>query len=121
MVSANYSIRWLAADGGPCNACTGKTGQGVLGVVEIEGAEHAPLCDNCLMDLAPDLAIVMVAVQVLREIGEMAQDRVPPDTIAMFLTFATATDRACQWPRRIHFLRDLGEVSVEDVLEDRSN
>lgn len=121
MDSAKYSVRWFAEEAGPCQACTGKTGRGVLGAVEIEGGEPAPLCDNCCMELAPDLAIVVVAVQVLREVGEMARVRVTSDTVAAFLAFAKSTDRACGWPRRIHFLRDIFEVSVEDVLEDGAN
>ncbi len=120
MLSANYAIRWFGDEAGPCKACTGKTGQGVLGTIELED-EIWPACDNCLMELAPDLAIVVVAVQALREIGEMAQSRVPAHTLAQFLTFATATNRACAWPLRIRFLSALAEVSIDDVLEEKEN
>jgi hypothetical protein len=120
MHSANYVLTWFADEAGPCKACTGQTGRGILGAVEIE-QEVWPLCDNCLMELAPNLAIAMIAVQVVRELGALARDRVPPDAIVVFLTFATLADRACDWPRRMCFLRDLEEVEVEDELEDGAN
>ena len=111
------SIEWLETDPGPCAVCSGHVGWGPVGFRREQGEERekpaGPVCDSCLLNLSPDLGMLLLFANAARELAsDLPEDFLVADRQRIALmTFAKIYDLVAQWPRRpyafMSFLKDL--------------
>ena len=100
-VPTTFSIEWVAKNPGPCSLCTAKSiGRGPIGWLKGSG----PVCDGCMLARAWGLGSILLAVNVMREMGSLDETSSddPDEAVVALMTYARLYERVAAdlWPHR---------------------
>ena len=113
------SIQWCEADPGPCVVCARHLGAGPVGFTL--GDPPGPTCDGCLLQLHEGLGMLLMMVNINRELAA-ADDRDPADQkLVALMTVSKIYDRGARWPTRpvavLEYLRELESLAARLPLQ----
>ena len=108
----SVSIEWL--DLAPCCVlcvlCNKEVGSGPVGFSKADPV--GPVCDDCMLNLHPELGMLLLFANAGRDLANHSRD--PMDAAEHregLMTLAEIYDASAQWPRRtealLHYMRDL--------------
>ncbi len=107
----SVSIEWLNADPERfCVLCKKEVGSGPVGFSKADPV--GPVCDDCMLELHPELGMLLLFANAGRDLANHSRD---PLEAAEYreglMTLAKIYDVSAQWPRRseavFHYMRDL--------------
>ncbi len=121
---AVFSIEWVEASPGSCTICGAAMGTGPVGWQRGCGA----VCDGCMLDHAWGLGSILLAVNVMREMGaiDSESDEDTDAATGALTTYARLYQRVAEdkWPHRpvglLAYLRHLGE-KFEQLVPNESD
>lgn len=119
-----FSIEWVQTSPGSCTICGAAMGTGPVGWQQGRGA----VCDGCMLEKAWSLGSMLLAVNVMREIGaiDSESDEDMDAATGALTTYARLYQRVAEdsWPHRpvglLAYLRHLGE-KFEQLVPDESD
>ena len=107
----SVSIEWIEADSAPsCVLCQKEVGSGPVGFSKADPV--GPVCDDCMLNLHPELGMLLLFANAGRDLANHSRDPLEAaEHRERLMTIAKIYDASAQWPRRteavLHYMRDL--------------